>query len=72
MTDVSIPVNSRWIPVGMTVEYLNKAKTDLTARAQGENIDWNTEGDKLVPVEVKDTEGNVVFKAEITMNVRIT
>nr|WP_269431110.1 hypothetical protein [Photobacterium gaetbulicola] len=35
-------------------------------------MDWNTEGDKLVPVEVKDTEGNVVFKAVITMNVRIT
>ncbi|MBC7003285.1 DUF4442 domain-containing protein [Photobacterium sp. BZF1] len=72
MTDVSIPVKSRWIPVGMTVEYLKKAKTDLTAHAKGENIDWNTEGDKLVPVEVKDTDGNLVFRAEITMNVRFT
>ncbi|ELR65909.1 hypothetical protein C942_00535 [Photobacterium marinum] len=71
MTDASVPDKSRWIPVGMTVEYLKKAKTDLTAVASGDNIEWNTEGDKKVPVEVKDTEGNLVFRAEITMNVRL-
>ena len=71
MTDASVTDKSRWIPVGMTVEYLKKAKTDLTAVASGDNIEWNTEGDKKVPVEVKDTEGNLVFRAEITMNVRL-
>ncbi|OAN11285.1 DUF4442 domain-containing protein [Photobacterium jeanii] len=70
MTDVSIAKDSRWIPTGMTVKYVKKAKTNLTAVANGENIDWQTEGDKLVPVEVTDTEGNLVFTAEITMNVR--
>ncbi|KMV30091.1 DUF4442 domain-containing protein [Photobacterium swingsii] len=70
MTDVSISGKSRWIPTGMTVKYVKKAKTDLTAVANGENIDWTSEGDKIVPVEVKDTEGNTVFTAEITMNVR--
>ncbi|WP_273860387.1 hotdog fold domain-containing protein [Photobacterium sp. GSS17] len=70
MTDVSVPIKSRWIPVGMTVEYLNKAKTDLTAHAQGEHINWETEGDKIVPVEVRDQNGEMVFRAEITMNVR--
>src|SRR5690606_32720838 len=30
MTNVSIPQGARWIPKGMTVEYLAKAKTDLT------------------------------------------
>lgn len=71
MTDVSVPIKSRWIPVGMTVEYLKKATTDLTAVALGEGIEWDTEGDKKVPVEVKDTAGNLVFRAEITMNVRM-
>ncbi|UTV29477.1 hotdog fold domain-containing protein [Photobacterium atrarenae] len=71
MTDVSVPVKSRWIPVGMTVAYLKKATTDLTATALGEAIDWTTEGDKNVPVEVRDTAGNLVFRAEITMNVRL-
>ena len=70
MTDVSVPVKSKWLPTGMTVQYLKKAKTDLVAVANGKNIEWDTDGDKLVPVEVTDTEGNVVFTAEITMNVR--
>ena len=30
MTDVTVPGNYRWIPKGMTVEYLAKAETDLT------------------------------------------
>jgi len=71
MTDVSVPVKSRWLPVGMTVEYLKKATTDLTAVATGEDVEWDTEGDKKVPVEITDTAGNLVFRAEITMNVRL-
>ncbi|MGF1728753.1 hotdog fold domain-containing protein [Photobacterium kasasachensis] len=71
MTDVSVPTTSRWLPVGMTVEYLKKATTDLTAVATGDGIEWETGGDKIVPVEVTDTEGNLVFRAEITMNVRL-
>jgi len=71
MTDVSAPVKSRWLPVGMTVEYLKKATTDLTAVATGEDVEWDTEGDKKVPVEITDTAGNLVFRAEITMNVRL-
>jgi len=71
MTNVSIPEGARWIPKGMTVEYLAKAKTDLTATARGEGIDWATEGDKVVPVEVTDTYGKAVFTARITMNVKL-
>lgn len=71
MTNVSIPQGARWIPKGMTVEYLAKAKTDLTAVARGEGIDWSTEGDKIVPVGVTDTDGKTVFTAQITMNVKL-
>ncbi|MBH3404049.1 DUF4442 domain-containing protein [Pseudomonas glycinae] len=72
MTDVSIPAGARWIPRGMTVEYLAKAKTDVTAVANGEGLDWQTEGDKIVPVDVHDAEGKKVFTARITMNVKLS
>ena len=72
MTDVSIPAGARWIPKGMTVEYLAKAKSDVTAVANGEALDWQTEGDKIVPVDVHDAEGKKVFTARITMNVKLS
>lgn len=71
MTDVSIPAGARWIPKGMTVEYLAKAKSDVTAVADGEAVDWQTEGDKIVPVDIHDAEGKKVFTARITMNVKL-
>ncbi|MGF6110405.1 DUF4442 domain-containing protein [Pseudomonas sp. ADAK2] len=72
MTNVSIPEGARWIPKGMTVEYLAKAKTNVTAVANGEAVDWSTEGDKIVPVDVHDAEGKKVFTARITMNVKLS
>ena len=71
MTDVSIPAGARWIPKGMTVEYLAKAKSDVTAVAEGEGMDWLTEGDKVVPVNIVDSEGKTVCAARITMNVKL-
>lgn len=71
MTNVSIPGGARWIPKGMAVEYLAKAKSEVTAMALGDEIDWNSEGDKLVPVEIRDSEGKAVFTARITMNVKL-
>ncbi len=70
MTDVSIPKGARWIPSGMTVAYLKKAKTDLIAEAHGTAIDWTVTGEVVLPVEVKDTHGDIVFTAHITMNVK--
>ncbi|AMN81889.1 MULTISPECIES: hotdog fold domain-containing protein [Pseudomonas] len=71
MTDVSIPQGAKWIPKGMTVEYLAKAKSNIRAVADGSGIDWSTAGDKIVPVDIFD-EGDVkVFTARITMNVKI-
>ena len=70
MTDVSIPAGARWIPKGMTVEYLAKAKTDVRAVADGSQIDWSSAGDKLVPVDVFDAENLKVFTARITMDVK--
>ncbi len=47
MTEVSIPSGARWIPKGMTVEYLAKAKTSIHAIADGSDIDWQTSGTRL-------------------------
>ncbi len=71
MTNVSIPAGARWIPKGMTVEYLAKAKTDVRAVADGSDIDWNSTGDKVVTVDVFDAEDTKVFTARITMDVRL-
>lgn len=71
MTDVSIPAGARWIPAGMTVQYLKKAKTDLVATADGGGIDWASGGDIVVPVLVRDNVGELVFRADITMNVKL-
>jgi acyl-coenzyme A thioesterase PaaI-like protein len=70
MTDVSVPKKARWIPAGMTVQYVKKAKTDLIAVADGTGLDWSVNGDVIVPVIVKDTAGETVFTADITMNVK--
>ena len=71
MTDASIPSGAKWIPKGMTVEYLAKAKSNIRAVANGQEIDWKTAGDKIVPVDIFDENDVKVFTARITMNVKI-
>ena len=70
MTEVSLPKNKRWIPSGMTVKYLKKAKTNLTAIADGNELDWNTDGGIEVPVSITDDNNELVFSAEIKMNIK--
>ena len=70
MTNVSIPEGARWIPKGMEVKYLAKVKTGIVAIADGRNMDWTQSGDIQVPVSIKDEQGNEVFTANITMNVK--
>jgi acyl-coenzyme A thioesterase PaaI-like protein len=68
MTDISIPPTHRWIPKGMTVEYLRKAETDLTAVAAVTPLPaFDGAADFRVPVEVTDGAGETVFRASITM-----
>ena len=68
MTEVTVPTTHRWIPKGMTVEYLKKATTDLVAVATpvGET-DPSQAGEYLVNVDVRDTRNDLVFRAQITM-----
>jgi len=68
MTDVTIPSTHRWIPKGMTVEYLAKAETDLHAIAILDPIPKFEESSELpVTVNVVDSSGQNVFRAVITM-----
>ena len=68
MTEVSIPVTHRWIPRGMTVEYLKKAASDLSAVATpAAQPDWSAPGDYPVNVCVTDRSGEPVLRALITM-----
>jgi acyl-coenzyme A thioesterase PaaI-like protein len=68
MTDVTIPATHRWIPKGMTVEYLKKAQSDLQAVAALEPVPaFTAAADLPVPVSVLDTTGQLVFRAVITM-----
>lgn len=68
MTEVTIPATHRWIPKGMTVEYLKKATTDLVAVATPRSqIDWSVPGEFKVEVAVRDQQGEQVFGAVISM-----
>ena len=71
VTDYALPEGRIWIPKGMTVRYVAKAKTDLIGTCDATAIDWaNVLGDVTVPVRVRDTSGKMVFEADITMNVK--
>lgn len=68
VTDVTIPTTHRWIPKCMTVEYLRKAESDLVAVARPEGVaDPNQGAEYPVTVEVRNTAGELVFRARITM-----
>ncbi len=64
--NVSMPEGLRWIPKGMTVEYINKGIGTLTGLS---NFDPGIlkEGDIGVPFEIKNEAGEIVFKAVITV-----
>lgn len=68
MSDVTVPSTYRWIPKGMTVEYIKKAETDLKAVAEIKPIPQFGAATELpVTVTVMDTDNQTVFRAVITM-----
>jgi acyl-coenzyme A thioesterase PaaI-like protein len=68
MTDASMPASLRWIPKGMTVEYLRRADTNVTAVAE---IDTSkalaADTDLPVSVAITDSNGQIVCRAVINM-----
>jgi len=69
LMEASIPKHRRWIPVAMTVNYVAKAKTDLTATCDLSHVDWNTCDEVICNVSVRDTSDVEVMNAAITMKV---
>ena len=68
MTDVTVPSTYRWIPKGMTVEYVKKAETDLQAVAEIKPVpQFDTAAELPVTVSVMDEDNQTVFRAVITM-----
>lgn len=68
MTDVTVPATHRWIPKGMTVEYLKKAESSLRGVAELSPVpEFGAAAELPVTVNVFDTSGTVVFRAVITM-----
>ncbi|HEY0334961.1 MAG TPA: hotdog fold domain-containing protein [Stenotrophomonas sp.] len=69
MVDASLPASMRWIPKGMTVQYLRKAQGTLHAVATPAlALREASEGYELpVDVEVRDRAGEQVFHARIDM-----
>jgi acyl-coenzyme A thioesterase PaaI-like protein len=70
VTEVTIPNSMRWIPRGMTIEYLRKAETGVTATARLSKTEWANGPESVgVPVSVVDESGTEVVRAVITMHV---
>lgn len=69
MTDASIPASMRWIPKGMSVEYLKKAVGTQHAVATPEFTPYESAQAYELPVNVSvtDPQGDAVFKARISM-----
>jgi acyl-coenzyme A thioesterase PaaI-like protein len=63
--EASLSPTLRWIPVGMDVDYIKRATTDLIAECR--LADWEAfePGDITVPVTLTDTHGDVVCAARI-------
>lgn len=69
MTDATIPAGMRWIPKGMTVEYLKKAVGTLHGVATPDIplVQAASGYDLPVTVAVTDSAGDTVFRARIAM-----
>jgi acyl-coenzyme A thioesterase PaaI-like protein len=68
VTEVTIPSTMRWLPRGMTIEYLRKAASDVTATARLARTEWPGAPENVaVPVSVIDANGTEVVRAVITM-----
>ena len=69
LMEVTIPKTMRWIPRGMTIEYLRKAASSVSATARLDKTEWARPENVSVPLTVTDTAGSEVVRAVITMYV---
>ncbi len=69
LAEATLPPTHRWLPKSMTVNYLAKAETSLTAVAELPSVpEFGDEGFELpVPVTITDTHDTPVVTATITI-----
>ena len=69
VSEASLPTSMRWIPKGMEVKYLAKAKGRMLAQAKPAVPAVHAEQGYELPIEVivRDTAGSEVFSANIRM-----
>ncbi|QFU86352.1 hypothetical protein YIM_05670 [Amycolatopsis sp. YIM 10] len=69
LAEATVPPTHRWLPKGMSVEYVAKAETGLTAVAELAEIpEFGDEGAEVgVPVVIRDKAGKPVVTATITI-----
>lgn len=69
MAEATLPPDTRWIPKGMSVEYLHRASGSMHAVATPATALGTVESGREWPVqvEVTDPSGTPVFRARVTM-----
>lgn len=72
VTEVTVPSNMRWHTRGMTVEYLRRAESDVTATARLDKTEWGEATNVAIPVSAVDRNGTEVVRAVITVRVEST
>ncbi|HBC55615.1 MAG TPA: DUF4442 domain-containing protein [Gammaproteobacteria bacterium] len=65
----SIPKTARWIPSGMSIQYLKKARTDLRSVCQFEPPDWHEVQDLPVEVSVFDLDDQEVATGVVQIRI---
>jgi acyl-coenzyme A thioesterase PaaI-like protein len=70
LAEATVPGTHRWIPAGMTVEYVKKAGSDLRAIAELDPIPALAgKTDLEVPVRILDRDNDEVLRGVITVRV---
>lgn len=69
VTEVTLPPGMTWQSRGMTIEYLRRADSDVTATARLDKTEWGEAQNVAVPVSAVDRNGSEVVRAVITMRV---
>lgn len=67
MMEASLSKNMRWLPMGMSVQYLKKAETDVEVTCIANDTADGPARDSVVECTIRDTSGSVVATAQINM-----
>lgn len=65
----NIPSSARWIPSGMNIQYIKKAKTDLRSVCKFDIPDWHTKQDLEIKVSLFDANEEEVAKGIVFIRV---